>query len=112
LKPGGTYFGLENNVTVLRPLFDLLQRLRPIWHEEAGAKPLMSARELSDWFAAAGMVVDAHSSVFLPPHVANRFSAGSAQRLIEATNRVGRNLPFLRRQGGLLVATGTKAARN
>jgi len=112
LKPGGTYFGLENNVTVLRPLFDLLQRFRPEWHEEAGAKPLMSARERTQWFAAAGIVVDAHSSVFLPPHLANCFNAGPAQRLIEMTDRVVRKVPFLRQQGGLLVATGTKTLRN
>src|SRR6185295_698602 len=62
LKQGGTYFGLENNVTALRPVFDALMRLWPMWHEEAGAKPLMSGRELTGWFAAAGIPIDTHSS--------------------------------------------------
>jgi ubiquinone/menaquinone biosynthesis C-methylase UbiE/uncharacterized protein YbaR (Trm112 family) len=110
LKRGGTYFGLENNVSALRPVFDVLMRLWPMWHEEAGAKPLMSGRELTDWFAAAGIPIDTHSSTVVPPHLANRLSAASAMRLIAATDAVLRTLPFLRQQGGLLVATGTKPA--
>lgn len=111
LKPGGIYFGLENNTTILRPLFDLLQRLRPLWHEEAGAKALMSARELIGWFKAAGMAVSAHSSVFLPPHVANRLGPSGAQGVLELLEAVLRRMPLLRHQGGLLVASGTKPAQ-
>jgi ubiquinone/menaquinone biosynthesis C-methylase UbiE/uncharacterized protein YbaR (Trm112 family) len=110
LKRSGTYFGLENNLTALRPVFDFLMRLWPMWHEEAGAKPLMSGRELTDWFAAAGMSIDTHSSTVVPPHLANRLSTTAAMRLIAATDAVLRKLPFLRRHGGLLVASGTKRA--
>jgi len=110
LKRGGTYFGLENNVSSLRPVFDALMRLWPMWHEEAGAKPLMSGGELTDWFAAAGMAIDTHSSTVVPPHLANCLSATGAKRLIATTNAVLRTVPFLRQQGGLLVASGTKPA--
>ena len=109
LKRGGMYFGLENNTTVLRPVFDFLQRLRPLWHEEAGAKALMSARELVGWLSRAGMTARAHSSVFLPPHVANRLSPPAAQRCLEVVDAVFGKIPFVRDQGGLLVASGTKS---
>jgi SAM-dependent methyltransferase/uncharacterized protein YbaR (Trm112 family) len=110
LKHGGTYFGLENNVTFLRPVFDALMRLWPMWHEEAGAKPLMSGRELIAWFAAAGMPINTYSSTVVPPHLANCLSVTGAKRLIAATDAVVRSVPSLLPQGGLLVASGTKPA--
>jgi ubiquinone/menaquinone biosynthesis C-methylase UbiE/uncharacterized protein YbaR (Trm112 family) len=110
LKPGGTYFGLENNTTILRPLFDLLQRLLPLWHEEAGARALISASELVSWFGEAGMTAAARSTVFLPPHVANRLSSRAAQQSLQALDAVFGKVPFVRNQGGLLVATGRKPA--
>ncbi len=36
LKRGGTFFTSENNRTVFRSVFELLQRFRPQWYEEAG----------------------------------------------------------------------------
>jgi len=35
LRPGGRYLGSENNETVFRRVFEWLQRLRPLWYEEA-----------------------------------------------------------------------------
>ena len=35
LKPGGTYFGSENNKSIFRGIFDLLMRFVPLWTEEA-----------------------------------------------------------------------------
>lgn len=111
LKAGGRYFGVENNVTVLRPIFDLLQRLWPLWHEEAGAKPLMSASELGGWFERAGMAATARSTVFLPPHLANHLSPAAAERAMGVLEKVAGCLPILRHQGGLLLASGTKPAQ-
>ena len=44
LRPGGLYLGSENGTSVFRGLFELLQRLRPQWYEEAGPEALFSAR--------------------------------------------------------------------
>src|SRR5205823_3919782 len=55
LKPGGTFFCSENNRTVLRRVFELLQRLNPLWYEEAGEYAQISRLELADWFASAGL---------------------------------------------------------
>ena len=108
LKPGGTYFGAENNVTVLRPVFDLVQRLWPLWHEEAGARPTMSGHELVDWCERAGMKATASSMVFVPPHLANLLGPSGARRAIRAVETVLRRVPLVRNQGGLVLANGTK----
>ena len=41
LKPHGVYFGRENSQFAFRVVFDLLQKLRSLWHEEAGPKALI-----------------------------------------------------------------------
>jgi ubiquinone/menaquinone biosynthesis C-methylase UbiE len=50
LKPGGIYFGSENNASSFRRIFDLLQKLKPIWSEEAGPEALISKNKLLEWF--------------------------------------------------------------
>src|SRR5262249_3086096 len=69
LKPGGAYFGSENNRTILRSAFELLQKLFPLWHEEAGKEPLMSSRDLDRWFRGTGLRIGTSSTVFVPPHL-------------------------------------------
>jgi ubiquinone/menaquinone biosynthesis C-methylase UbiE/uncharacterized protein YbaR (Trm112 family) len=108
LRDGGLCFALENNKTVLRSLFELLQRLRPAWYEEAGSHALMSAAELEGWLGAAGMRCDARTSVFLPPHLLNVLAPGLGARLIQATDGILGRLPWVRRQGGLVRVLAEK----
>lgn len=112
LAPGGVYFGLENNTTVLRAAFDLLQRLRAIWHEEAGPNALMSAGDFRQWFAGTAMSIQARSCVFVPPHVVNLMSRRGAYRFVRGTDRLGARLPFLRDNGGLIWIRGTKSRQH
>jgi ubiquinone/menaquinone biosynthesis C-methylase UbiE/uncharacterized protein YbaR (Trm112 family) len=109
LKSGGMYFGCENNRTVFRPLFDWIQRLRPLWHEEAGSQPLISPQEFKRWFEREPIEISVDTRVFLPPHLMNLLDAGVAKRLISATDRLFGSMPLMRNQGGLIFIEGIKA---
>jgi SAM-dependent methyltransferase/uncharacterized protein YbaR (Trm112 family) len=111
LCPGGVYFGSENNQTVFRRLFDLLMWLAPLWHEEAGAQPLISARQLQRWFAGTPVRVDCEARVFAPPHLVNLLGGRWGARLLRLADAVGRRLPVVRRHGGLLMIHGRHEGR-
>ncbi|MBF0171505.1 MAG: methyltransferase domain-containing protein [Nitrospinae bacterium] len=109
LKPGGRYFGFENNTSALRALFDLLQRLNPLWYEEAGEHPLISGDDFRTWLAPAGLVIEEmRTSVYLPPHLLNMFSATTARSFLTGTDRLMGALPFMKNNGGLIVVEAVK----
>jgi hypothetical protein len=85
-------------------------KLCPIWHEEAGAQPLLSMQELREWFAPADVAIDSRSHVFVLPHLVNVLGRTWGARLLHLTEWLGRRLPLVRNQGGLLLARGVKAA--
>ena len=109
LKAGGVYFGSENNRTIFRRLFDLLQRLSPAWHEEAGAQPLMSSSEFARWFRDTGLAIRTSSTVFVPPHLVNVLGVKAGGFVLGASDAILTALPFLSGQGGLILVEGTKA---
>jgi SAM-dependent methyltransferase/uncharacterized protein YbaR (Trm112 family) len=108
LKPGGVHLGSENNKTALRGAFDALMRLLPIWSEEAGDEPLISEEMLRGWARGLPLRIESGTMVFLPPHLFNLFGVGVAQGLLSASDAVGRALPWLRDNGGLIVFAATK----
>ena len=108
LGEGGTYFGSENNRTVLRGVFDALMRVLPIWHEEAGPQPLISAGDLREWFAGTGVELETRSSVFVPPHLVNLLGERLGGGLLRGVDAVLGRLGPLGRQGGLVLARGVK----
>ncbi|MFN8095540.1 MAG: class I SAM-dependent methyltransferase [Vicinamibacteria bacterium] len=108
LAPGGVYVGSENNETVLRAAFELLQRLRPLWYEEAGPEALLSARRFAEAFSGTGLSLSTFTSVFLPPHLLNAMPPSTATRLLAAADRVARAVPGLRANGGLILVEGRK----
>jgi ubiquinone/menaquinone biosynthesis C-methylase UbiE len=108
LRVGGSYLGMENNATPLRPLFDALMRVRPIWLEEAGPEAQMSADDLGGWAEQAGLQVDSHAAVFVPPQLCNLLGRRAARVLLRLTDWVFGHLPVLRRWGGLIVIAGEK----
>jgi ubiquinone/menaquinone biosynthesis C-methylase UbiE/uncharacterized protein YbaR (Trm112 family) len=110
LKPGGSYLAIENNRTPLRPVFDALMRLRPIWLEEAGAEAQIGAEELRRWTAGSDFRLDARTSVFVPPQLCNLLGYRASRWLLGLTDRVFRRLPGLRRWGGLISITGRTPA--
>ena len=109
LKSGGIYFGQENNRSAFRAVFDLLQKLNPIWHEEAGPEALISARNLERWFEGTGMRIASQTSIFLPPHLINLAGEKIGYGLLKMTDRVGKATPFLRDNGGIRLIRGVKS---
>jgi ubiquinone/menaquinone biosynthesis C-methylase UbiE/uncharacterized protein YbaR (Trm112 family) len=109
LKAGGSYIGQENNQTVFRSVFDLLQKLRPQWHEEAGPEAIISSERLRNWFSDTPVEVESKTSVFLPPHLCNLMTLSTSHRMLVATDRLGRAIPYLREQGGVLLIHGLKS---
>ena len=108
LKSGGTYFGSENNRTIFRALFDLLQRLVPVWHEEAGTQPLIGSSDLQRWFKGTGLTIKTLATVFVPPHVVNALGIRVGGLVLDAGDAVFAAIPFLKNQGGLILIEGTK----
>lgn len=109
LKAGGSYFGQENNESVFRGVFDLLQRLLPQWHEEAGPEAIISGERLRAWFSETPVKVGSKTSVFLPPHLCNLMSLSLSHRMLVASDRLGRAIPYVRDQGGVLLIHGLKS---
>ena len=103
LKPGGLYFGSENNVTIFRWIFDLLMKLKPIWKEEAGDQALISRRHIQKWLEGLPISFNGRSSVFLPPQLLNLLGHGSAPGALALSDRLFTAVPGLRDQGGLIV---------
>ena len=109
LRDGGRFVGMENNRTVLRPLFDLLMSVSRLWNEKAHPEHfIIGARELRRWFADAGLVGSIWTSVFLPPHLFNAVPSAAGDWMLRASDRIGRAIPWLRNQGGLVLFTGEK----
>lgn len=109
LRPGGVLFTSENNRSILRAGFTLLQKLWPIWYEEAGEHAQISRDQLTKWLEDAGLRVSTRTSVFLPPHVLNHIPTSAGERLLAWTDRIGNAVPVLRDNGGLVVAEAVKA---
>jgi ubiquinone/menaquinone biosynthesis C-methylase UbiE/uncharacterized protein YbaR (Trm112 family) len=108
LKEDGVYFGVENNPSRFRSLFDLLQKLIPIWHEEAGPEALMSDKDFERWFNASGIQLDMQTAVFVPPHVINLVGYNLGRWMLEASDQLGQSIGFLRANGGIIIVRGTK----
>ena len=110
LKAGGIHFGLENNASAFRKLFDLLMKAMPLWQEEAGHSPTMTMQEVGGWVSQSnGRLLDGYTTVFLPPHLLNLFSPSAAKAMIAWSDKLCGMLG-LRRQGGLLIFAAVKRA--
>jgi SAM-dependent methyltransferase/uncharacterized protein YbaR (Trm112 family) len=110
LKDNGIHLALENNTSIVRPVFDFLMRLLPLWTEEAGDEPLISSAMIRQWLAEEPVEVTTATSVFVPPHLLNLLGTGGADWLLRATDAIARTLPVVRDNGGLLVVEARKRA--
>ncbi len=109
LKSGGLYFGHENNQTLFRPFFEFLQKVYPIWHEEAGPEALISPARLHAWFSNTGVQLEMKTSVFVPPHLVNLTTFAMGYRLLQSTDKLAQAIPILKENGGVILIQGTKS---
>ena len=110
LAVGGIYYGVENNKSAFRGIFDLLMNIKPLWIEEAGAEPLISAEMINSWVAGLPARVTSETSVFLPPHVFNPLGPSLASSLLEVSDCICARIPWLRDQGGQILFMVEKLA--
>lgn len=112
LVVNGLHLALENNVSVVRPIFDFLMKVLPLWTEEAGDEPLISAAMIREWLAGEPVEVTTVTSVFLPPHVLNLVGVKGADSLLRVTDAIGQALPVVRNNGGLIVVEVRKRSKH
>jgi ubiquinone/menaquinone biosynthesis C-methylase UbiE/uncharacterized protein YbaR (Trm112 family) len=108
LKSGGIYFGSENNQSIFRKVFETLMKVIPLWHEEAGAQPLIGDEKIRSWFDNSEVTLETSTRVFIPPHLVNLLGSHLGAALLNVTDRVGRSVPFLRDNGGLIMLRAVK----
>ena len=89
---GGIYYGVENNKSAFRVLFDLM-KTKPLWIDETGAEPLMSAAMINGWADGLSARVTSETSAFLPPHLFNLLGPNLASRFLELSDRVCTKIP-------------------
>ncbi len=106
LKKDGSYFGHENNKTVLRPLFDILMKICTLWHEEAGEEQLLSKEDLQKAFKRCKIKAKTH--VFIPPHMLNYMKIRSAKKILKTTDKIASKIPGIRNNGGTIIFEAQK----
>lgn len=102
LKTGGIHFGLENNKTILRRMFDRMMKWIPIWVEEAGEEPLISEKMIRNWVQFCYVSISCNTSTFLPPHLFNLVGIKTARILLNTSDYILSLIPWINKQGGLI----------
>jgi ubiquinone/menaquinone biosynthesis C-methylase UbiE/uncharacterized protein YbaR (Trm112 family) len=108
LKLSGKYFGSENNHSLFRAIFDFMQKRIPLWHEEAGPEALIDRNLILKAFNETGVEIKTFTSVFVLPHLINLMPLNLAKKVLYYTDKIGKAIPFLRQNGGLIIINGTK----
>ncbi|OGW79347.1 MAG: hypothetical protein A3G33_03130 [Omnitrophica bacterium RIFCSPLOWO2_12_FULL_44_17] len=108
LKKEGEIYAYDNNASIFRFAFDFLMSISKLWHEQAGTHPQLEAKDIDRWGHEYGIHFTTKSIVFLPPHLFNLFPFAMARKCLSITNLFFQSIPFLKRQGGLIVISGKK----
>jgi hypothetical protein len=105
------YFGLENHTSLVRVIFDLMQRVRPLWYEKAGSTPIMSEADILAWFDDLPMKIETRIRAFIPPHTGNLLPRALHRKLLKATDTYFGNQQWMKRFGGLIEIVGMREDR-
>lgn len=106
----GMYFGLENHTSLVRKIFDIMQRVAPLWYEKAGSIPIMSEADIRRWFRGLPINIETRIRAFIPPHAVNLFPYAVSRKLLHITDTNFGSQPLVRRLGGLIEIVGTRHA--
>lgn len=110
LGSSGMYFGLENHTSLVRVIFDIVQRVRPLWYEKAGSMPIMSEADIRAWFRGQPMNIETRIRAFIPPHMFSFLPHAVHKQLLNITDTYFGNGQWVRRLGGLIEIVGTRHA--
>jgi len=109
LADDGVMLGQENNLSLLRPLFNLLKKSMKCWTAKSYPEDAaLSLAGLEEWLAAAGLDSSVWTEIFLPPHVFSLLPSRWTDGVLRLTNSLGRRAPILSRHGGLLLFSAVK----
>lgn len=111
LKKRGIYFGLENHTSLVRVIFDLMQRVSPLWYEKAGSTPIMSEADILAWFDNLPMKIETAIRAFIPPHTVSLLPQALHKKLLNATDTYFGNQQWMKRFGGLIEIVGMREDR-
>ncbi len=103
LKNNGFHFGLENNDSIFRGIFDRLMKVFKLWKNETGQIPLISRKKLNEWLSDNQTEIKSYTTVYLPPHLYNIFGVRGAEFLLNFTDVLPGYLPIFVSNGGLIV---------
>jgi ubiquinone/menaquinone biosynthesis C-methylase UbiE/uncharacterized protein YbaR (Trm112 family) len=103
LKPGGIHFGLENNKSVFRVVFDLLTKFFKNWENVTGTIPECDEKMLSNWAGKNATEISSYTTVFLPPSIYNIFGDKGAESMFKISDALFKIIPGFARNGGLIV---------
>jgi len=108
LRKGGLFFSVDPQESPLRFLFNILMKIRTLYHKEEGEVPLMSRSLLGDWLYKAGIQGSMRVSTYLPPHLLNLMIIERAEKVLEATDAFFGSLPGIWSWGGMIITEGRK----
>jgi len=108
MSRGAQLFGYENNASAFRLIFDLLMKIRTLWHEEAGTHPLLKSAWVRKWGLTHGLHLQTSTGFFLPPHLFIGMNELWIRKILRLSNSIASVLPWFSGQGGLLIIRGTK----
>jgi ubiquinone/menaquinone biosynthesis C-methylase UbiE len=108
LKPGGLWYSYDPNASPLRPLFDLLMKLNPLYDDVESPHHVIRPRDLQRWCAAAGIGVRVTFHAYVPPHLFERLSENAGRALLTASDRMFSAVPVINRWAGVVIAEGAK----
>ncbi|MCP4439127.1 MAG: class I SAM-dependent methyltransferase [Aureispira sp.] len=102
LKKGGIHLGLENNKSIFRLPFDILNSITSIWKNEKGKEPELNAKTIKDWYSNTDIEISSESMVFLPPQMFSKTSVEAAKKRLRKSDKFFKSIGFSK-QGGLIT---------
>jgi len=109
LKPGARFYSSDPHASPVRPIFELAMRVWKLHDEEASDNPLIRGEDLLGWLSRAGMTGTIRYSTFVLPHFFYVGTPAMNLALLKITDGTFGSIPWVRRFGGIVVATGLKA---
>lgn len=101
LKVNGMHLALENNKSIFRLPFDIMNKFFSIWKNVKGKEPEMNLATLKGWYKGCNIAVDSQSFCYLPPQAFSKTDVEAVQKKLQSSNKFFRSIG-LGTQGGLI----------